>query len=177
MEKQELIGKYKSAIANITILVVALFIAAKIYQVQMQKISLIQKQADEELKKNQLLKNIGERANKLKAYADSINNKDLSSIINTIGELAVVSGVEVTSIRPASEQAEEAKVFTRYPYELKLAADNYHNIGNFIAQLESHKDIFLVESITISPVSGYGSSVPDKINADLRMSTILLNKY
>lgn len=174
MDVEGSINKYKNIIANVVVLAVALFIAVKIYNIQMQKIAVIKGQAETEQKKNKVLKNIDELGNKVKAYTDSINNKDLSSILSTLGELARASGVEITSIRPAGEEDQEA--FIKYPYELRLMADNYHNIGKYIADLESHRDIFLIESVNMASEPGAQSSDLKRINVDLRVSTILLKK-
>jgi Tfp pilus assembly protein PilO len=157
---------------NVSLLVIALIIAFKIYNKQVTNIGLLNQQKNAEMEKNKVLLKLGELGVKVKAYKEYINSKDLSSSINTISELARDSTVEITSIRPAGE--EDHGIYIKYPYDLKVASDSYHNIGNFISKLENHPSVFLVESAGITPGAGQDESQPEKVSVDLRISTIWL---
>ncbi len=174
MNQQEFIEKYKNKIVNALILVVALFIAVKIYNAQMRTVASLQEKKNSEMEKNKVLEDLGVLDKKVRKYTEFINNKDMSSVITILGELAKESSVEIKSIRPVGEETKP--LYDRYPYELKLEADSYHNIGNFIARLESHSYIFLVDSAAILPIERHQENEPDKVTVDLRISTILLKK-
>jgi len=174
MEAIELFTKHKNKLANILVVALALIIAVKIYNQQVKNIGLLNQRKGAELEKNKVLAKLGELGVKIKAYTEYVNSKDLSSIINTISELAKESAVEITSVRPSAE--EDQGVFIKYPYDLKVVSEGYHNIGAFISRLENHPSVFFVESATVNPAGGQDESQPEKINVDLRISTVLLKK-
>jgi len=174
MDTAELLTKYKHRLVNVLLLIIALVIAFRIYNKQVTNIGQLKQQKNAEIEKNKVLVKLGELGEKVKEYTEYINSKDLSSSINTISDMARESAVEITSIRPAGE--EDQGVYIRYPYDLKVTSSSYHNIGNFISKLENHPAIFLVESAAISPAAGQDESQPEKVNVDLRISTIWLKK-
>lgn len=170
MEAEELINKYKNVILNLVVLAVAFYFGLKIYNSQMEKVSAIRKQKEVEINKNDVLKNIGNLEGEIGQYKNFVNSKEVSSLLNTISEVAKQSSVKINSIRPAPE--EQAEMYVRYPFDLRMVSDNYSNIGNFIANLENNQNIFVIESMhmfTENSTTGVTSIV-----ADLRVYTFLL---
>lgn len=170
MEMQEIMEKYKNQLLNAIVILLALFVAFKIYSNQAQNVANIKAQKDNETKKLGIFKEIQESQEKLKIYKDYINQKDLSSVINIVTDIAKQASVDIISVRPAQEDPKE--FYTRYPLNVIVAAENYHNLADFIAKLESDPSIFSVEELRVvtSSLSEDGS---ETLKADLRVSTVL----
>ena len=168
-----LIDKYKNWVVNILICIVAFFIIKAIYTNQTENIARLNKAKEEESRKNEKLADISQLEKKINAFKKTINNKQISSVINTLGNLAKESSVRITSIKPAREQ--DYPLYIKYPFDLTIEADNYHLIGKFMSRLEKHPDVYIVETATLRPETQTqqegGSS---KLIADLKISTILL---
>jgi len=172
MDSQGLFNKYKNIILNCLFIFLGIFISFKIYNSQMQKVNLIIAQKDSEMKKNEILKEISKDEKEFAVYRDFINKKDVSSIIDTVREIAKESSVEITYIKPLPEVVES--LYIRYPFDVSVISNSYHDIGKFIAKLESHPDIFSVVSISMSPQQQIDGD--ERLTADLQISTILLSK-
>lgn len=166
--------QYRDKVVNIIIIIAAVFFAFKIYITQMKTITSLSQAKDVEMKKNELLKGIGEIEQKLNLYYDFVNKKSMTAIIDIIGDIAEKSLVKITSLRPAIE--EEQPLYVKYPFDLRLEADSYHKIAGFISKIESHPDIFLIESAAITPELSQSELQPDKVVVVLRITTILLKR-
>lgn len=174
MEIQATFVQYRNKIVNSLIIIAAVFFAFKIYIAQMKPIASLNQAKDMEIKKNELLKGIGEIEQRLNLYYDFVNKKNVAKLIDIIGDIAEKTLVKITSLRPAAE--EEQSLYVKYPFDLKLECDSYHKIADFISKIESHPDVFLIESAAIIPELSQNELQPDRVMVVLRITTILLKR-
>ena len=163
------INRHKSALLNIVIVLAGLYFAAKIYAVEFKKIKKLTNEKEISLKKNEILKEIGKLEYKLDGYK-SFRKKDKSLAINTIVDLAKKSSVRIITLNPEPESPSD--FFTLAPFILNLEADTYNALGKFISSLESHPDIYIVDSMSIKPraaTEGAGNKM--KLVVTLKVST------
>ncbi|MCX5713468.1 MAG: hypothetical protein NT033_01375 [Candidatus Omnitrophica bacterium] len=165
-----LINRYKSLLFNIFIILAALYFSSKIYKAQTIKFTKLTMDRDSALKKNEALSDIGKLENKLNLYR-SFMTKDVSLAINTLADLAKDSSIHILSVAPDKEQLLAA--YIRFPFNLVLEADNYNALGTFMSKLESHHDIFIVDSAVIKPEIVEVGSKKTKLLVTLRISTVL----
>lgn len=147
MDAYEWISKNKNKIINILFLALSLFVAGKIYGSQLKGRDLLTEKKDRESKKNVILESISGTEKKIEAYRKLLGDKDASGVINAIGNMANQTGVKITSIRPAKQ--EKFPEYVKIPYKLELATQGYHSLGRFLSRLESHADIFMVDTIEL----------------------------
>lgn len=140
----------KEKIFSITILILALLIAAAIYRSQSRHLYLLTIKKDTEIKKNAVLGKIKESEKKIKFYKGLLKEKDASSIVNAINNIAKDSGVQIISIEPQAE--EKQSLYVNYPFILTINADNYHAIGKFISKIESYSNVYFTQAISIRPL-------------------------
>jgi hypothetical protein len=167
MAKEEMKNKYQNALLSLVILVVFGFIAYKIYSMQEKHIVHLKDQTAAELKKNEVLKDIKGQELRLASYRAFLKQKDASSVIETIGTLAKELKVSIISVKPDRELATSA--YTTLPLYFTVEAENYHVLGKFISRLESHPDVYFVQTATIRPVSDN----KHRISMDLKIGTVL----
>jgi len=160
-------SRNKNILANILILLVALFIAFNfIYKKQEKQLADLKAQKELEAKKNAVLENIVKLTEKVDAYKKLFPKKDASVAINTISDIARQQGLKIISIRPPSSE-QQTPDYTKSSFDVSLGASSYHALGKFIARLESYQDVFIVDSISLS------SQEPKKeLNVNLKVSTI-----
>lgn len=170
MESSNLSIKYKNRVINVLILVVATFIAYKVYVGQQQTMKLLTQQKEDETKKNAELLSIGKSEKRFEAYKKYINQKDLASVMDTISNLAITSGVRIASMRPGEEKI--GAVVSEYMVHYTVLAKSYHSLGNFIGHLESHPFILKVNKLDIKPSQDGDSS--DLITVNLEITTVLM---
>ena len=170
----ETVGRYKNAIINIAVIIVALFISYKVYEGQQNNIDAINNKKGVELQKNTIIAEISRSEKKFTGYKQYLDKKDASSVIGTIGALAADSAVEINSIRPNAE--ENLPVYMKYPVFVGLKARDYHTLGKFIAKLESHPDVYIVKSLSVRPAGKGSGNELAKISADLELYTIFVKK-
>ncbi len=165
-----LINRHKSLIFNIFIVLVALYFASKVYTVQSKKIVKLSKERDSSMKKNDALAEIRKLENRLNLYR-SFMAKDVSLVVSTLADLAKQSSIRIVAVSPEPEQ--DTAAYIKYPFSLSLEVDNYNNLGSFMSKLESHHDIFIVDSIVIKPEMAEAGSKKTKLLAAIKMSTVL----
>jgi Tfp pilus assembly protein PilO len=176
MEEQEelslsvLINRHKGLIFNIFIVLAALYFASKIYTVQMKKTKNLGNTRDVTLKTSEALEEIRRLENRLNQYR-SFMNKDVSLVITTIAVIAQEASLRILAVNPEKEQ--DFPAYIRYPFSLTLEADNYKTLGIFMSKLESHHDIFIVDSAVIEPQLLEGGSKRTKLAITLKISTVL----
>lgn len=141
----------KEKILSTAIFIFALLIATSIYISQTKSLRLLNIKRDTQIKKNEVLNEIRQSEKKIKFYSNLLNEKDASSITNTISNIAKESGVQIISIEPGRE--EKQSLFIKYPFILTIHADSYHAIGKFITKIESYSDAYIVETTSIRPLS------------------------
>ncbi len=160
----------KNKVINIVIVLVAVVIAFKIYGKQQVEIANLKSTAELEAKKNGVLAEIGLLEKKLGSLKKTINSKDVSLVMNSVGAIAKDNGVKVVSFKPQSEK--DFPVYTKYSFDLVVSASTYHKIGKFISVLESSPEIYMVESISIINSAVEGENA--KIDVQLMLSTVLM---
>jgi len=173
MNTVNFLNKYKNSVFNVGIVLVAVFVAAKIYGfIESKKIATEETRVMEQ-KKNEVLGEISGLEGRLAMYKNYLNKKDLSASINTIGNIARESSAKIISVKPTPEESYTAYI-GKYPFDLILEVDNYHSLGKFISRLESHPDVYAVEVFSISPQrKKVGEEVESKLIVNVRVSTFL----
>lgn len=169
------LGKYKSNALNVLVICVSLIVAYNIYKNQSKNMQALKEKGELEVKKNEVLGKISQSEKVFNAYKNYLNKKDMSLLINTIGNLAKEANVKILAIKPIME--EKSPVYTRYPFDLTVGATDYHAIGRFISKIESHPDIYFVDRLTMRQKDVTGDA-EQKYNlvADMTVTTIMLNK-
>jgi len=148
MEAQDFIGKYKNKILNVAIIILSLFIASKIYKEQLKGIDSLKEKKNLESKRSEILESISRTEKKNNAYKELLSRKDASNVISTVSNIAKEFNIKIISIRPTQQQKyiEYAKI----PFDLVLNASSFHDLGNFISKIESHRDVYTIDSLGIS---------------------------
>ncbi len=171
MSDTVLTAKIKENGLTAVILIAAVVISWKVYQGKEKEIQAIMSQKAVEEEKNAVLDQIGMREKKLEKLKKDINNKEPTTGMDRIGDLAKSVPVQISKINPLKEIV--SGVYTRYPYELTLSAKDYHQIGKFISLLENSPDTYMVEDLVIhNNVSGD----PNSMSASLMVYTIMINQ-
>lgn len=168
--------KAKNTVLNTVILLIGCFIAFKIYTSQVAVITSLREKKESEIKKNEALQGIGRTKKQLTEYVKFVNNKDIDSILHTIGKIAQESGVEIVSLRPG--KIAERSLFMVYYFNIRLRVNTFHKVGEFISMLESNPDIFTVVSVNMEPDISYTNLSQDKkedmLITDLQIITVLV---
>jgi Tfp pilus assembly protein PilO len=154
----DLFFKGRKRILSIGIILFTLFITLIISRIQTKQIESLHANKDTELKKNEVLNEISRSEKTIKLYKNLLSQKDASSVMNTVSDIARDSNVRLISIKPARE--ENQPLYIKYPFVLVIASDNYHAIGKFISKLESQSGIYFINTISIR--SQEESRTPDK---------------
>ncbi len=147
MDAYEWISRNKNKIINILFLALSLFVAGKIYSGQLKSRNLLVEKKDRESKKNIILEGINDTVKKIEAYRKLLGEKDASGVINTVGNIANQTGIKIISIKPIKQ--ERLPEYVKIPYRLELMTESYHNLGRFLSRLESHADIFMVDTMDL----------------------------
>ena len=148
--KEKLINlflKGRKRVLSIGIIILTLVITLIIYRIQIKKVESLHVNKDTEQKKNEVLNEISRSEKTVKLYKNLLSQKDVSSVMNTISDIARDSNVRLVSIRPGNE--EKQPLYTKYPFILVIGADNYHVIGKFISSIENQSDIYFMDAISI----------------------------
>jgi Tfp pilus assembly protein PilO len=124
-----------------------------------------------QIKKNEMLSKIQEDENTIKDYKEVINNKDVSLLINNINNFAKEENVKIISIEPGAQKIGQA-YYDTYPFEFNVIAKNYHDLGKFIARLESSNDIYMMSRVNINKIN----DVEGKISVALSVDTIMIKE-
>ncbi len=166
MNLTDFTNKYKNLIFNIALVLGAIFIAYNfIYTRQLRDLASLKQEKETEIKKNAALEEVGKLEKRLNAYKNFLVKKDTSLVIGALSDMAKVSGIEISSIRPETEQ--KFPTYAKIPFSLEMSADNYHALGKFISKMESSPDIYTVEDINIK-TQGQG----DKLSVSLKVNKI-----
>jgi Tfp pilus assembly protein PilO len=171
MQPQEFPGAIQKNILNIGVFLVCVFIAHKIFVTQMQQVASIQAETEKAQQKNAVLTEIAQSEKRLKNLRRSINNKDETSIINTLNAIAKDCNVKIVEWKPVPP--EKVLGYVRYPFALNIALDNYHTLGKFMSALESNPFLFTIENISVNNDEA-GHSIY-RLHVNLEVSTILID--
>lgn len=166
--------KHRNKIINIAALVLALYFAFKIYNAQEGRTRMLMEQRQIEIKKNEVLEEIGQLQKKFAEYKKSINNKDVSSVINILNNIARNSSTDIISVRPLQQEG-DFSFYNQYFFDLKVKAKDYHTLGRFMSNLEGDPSILNVDIAKIAPETRpeRGGQFSELI-AELKISTILM---
>lgn len=172
MEIGDIIVQHKSRIINIIILLVALLIAKNIYKSQTRIIDSLRQKKELEIKKNTVLDDISRMERKIDFLKTQFTKKEVSSVIDTVGNIAKEAKIKIVSVRPQPER--DYPVYLKYPIDLVIQVKDYHSLGRFMGTIESIPDIYImVERINIIPIPGASKTQEgEKITVELTLSTI-----
>jgi Tfp pilus assembly protein PilO len=171
MQPDELQGAIQKNIINIAVILVCVIAAYKIFASQMKQVEAIKAETQTAQQKNSILGEIAQSERKLKNLRRSINNKDETAVINTLNTIAKKNGAKIIELKPIPEQ--KILGYTRYPFALNVAVDNYHTLGRFISALESDPFLFTVDNISVNNEQ-IGESRRYSLHVNLEVSTILI---
>ena len=165
------INKNKIIIA--VIIMITLFVAINIFKAGVGNIKSLKEKINAEIRNETLINDIGKTEKIIRTYKEEINKKDISSVINTLGGIANKSGVKIIAVKPS--KSEDFPVFTKHYFDLKCESDSYHSIGKFISNLESHRDIYFINTLSIrrAPISE-SKGQQSKFNVDLTLNTVVI---
>lgn len=173
MENKELLEKNKTKLVNLGIILLALFIAFQLYTAGERQFNSLAQQKNDELKKNKISEDIAVLEKKVAEYKKVFTKKDMGLVMDTISVLAKNNSVKIVSIKPINEE-----VFTDYiksSFLITVNISSYHSLGNFISQIESSRNIFLIGEVTIAPsgtVDQFAENPDINLNVNLKVSTI-----
>jgi len=140
--------KSKVIVVNLIIIIIALFIAIKIYQSQTKEIESWQIQIEEEQTKQKIGKNISKLDNRLQQYRNQYVRKDTAIFMNNISNIAKELGIEIVTLKPAEERA--YKNYTKPEFSFTVRAPNYETLVRFINRLEINSDFYTIEALDLS---------------------------
>jgi len=172
MEKIELFEKNKNKFLNFGVIILALFIAFQIYKSADEQVNSLARQKEEELKKNKAVEEIAGLEKKIDGYKKIFVKEDVGSVIDTISNIAKNSSVKVISIKPGN--GESFPDYIKSVFLITVSTPNYHALGNFISQIESYKDIYMVDEVNIASAENDQAtgSINTDLNVNLKISTI-----
>jgi len=171
VDSGKIVNKIKENLVSLIILVLAVIIAFKVYRGKEAEFLGLKNDKEMENKKNAILNDLSELEKEFAYWNENVNNKELSAVLDKIGDFAKNASVKITKITPQKEIV--VGVYTKYPYDITLSASKYHQIGKFMSILESSPDIYMVENLAINSNT---ASENDSISATLTVFTIMINK-
>jgi len=172
MDKIELFEKNKNKILNFGVILLALFVAFQIYKSDDARLNSLIQQKEDELKKNRALAEIAGLEKKIEGYKKIFVKEDVGSVIDTISNIAKNCSIKIISIKPGN--GETYSDYIKSAFLITVSAPNYHSLGNFISQIESYKDIYMVDEVSIAAAENNQPSenTNTNLNVDLKISTI-----
>jgi len=172
VSSKDSIGQYKNQIANLAVIIFLVIVSINIYKGQSNNIAVFISRSDADAKKNTLLEEIKQSAQRMNSLRDFINNKDVSSALTTLSNIATETGMKISSLRPGA--AVDLPLYVKYPFELTIKAKSYHAIGKFIGQIENNPDIFIIDSLAIT-LQGQASDEGQEgyLGVMVRISTVI----
>lgn len=168
MFSKDTLGKYKSNIANLAVIIIFVVISINVYKNQTKNTASLNERKDTETKKNKVMEEIVQLQKNIDDLTNLVNSKDIYATINNLNNMAREFSVKISAIKPITEQ--DFILYTKYPFELTVEADNYHQIGKFISKIESNPNIYIVESLSMHPQA---DNQPGVVTASLKISTVL----
>jgi Tfp pilus assembly protein PilO len=167
-------SKNKNKLVNGGVIILAVFIAFYLYGLQAQQLVSLRESKNEEIKKSEIIESLNKVEKKISKYKQIFTKKDLGSVIDAMTEIARDSQVQVISVKPGPEERKADYIKTSFFIVVRVA--DYHALGNFISKVENYKDLFMVEEVNISSVSGnqpdMGAEDAPGLDISLRISTI-----
>ncbi|MDD4894426.1 MAG: type 4a pilus biogenesis protein PilO [Candidatus Omnitrophica bacterium] len=144
----DLFSKNKKKILAVgIIIIITMIISSALHKSQNRKIEMLSTRKEAELKKSDILREIGQSEKAIKLYKNTFTKKDPSSITNTLAGLAKDSDVTLVSIKPGNE--ENQPFYTKTSFNMLITANSYHALGKFISKIENEPDIYFIDEIKI----------------------------
>lgn len=166
MINYDLIDKYKNKIISFGVIILALFIAFRLYESTNKEVSSLMQEQSNELKKNKIVADISDLEKKVNLYKKVFDKKDLASIVGVISGFARDTSIKIVSIKPFSEETLDN--YVKSTFLITLNAPSFHSVGSFVSKIENYKDIYMVGGISIkSMVSDYSEA---RANVDLSVN-------
>lgn len=169
----DLFPKGRKNVLSIGIIIFTLIFPLIIYRTQTQQIESLRVNKDMELKKNDVLSEISRLEKTIKLYKNLLSKKDVSSVMNTISNIARDSNVILISIKPESE--ENQPLYIRSPFILVIGTDSFHAIGKFISMIENHPDVYSVDAISIKSQEEIQTPDRELIQASKPTTKLIVN--
>ncbi len=170
MDKMQL-DNIRGKIFNILIIGLALIIANNTYKTQSRRILALKQQKEVELKKQVVLEDINRSYSKISAVRALINKKEISTVVNSLADIAKECYIQIDSLKPGNE--EQFTEYSVFPFELSVNADNFHHLGKFISKLESSSDFYIVRKLDFH-LTGRFSTGQNKLTTNLVIATVLI---
>jgi len=175
MQAAEAFGKYKNKILNVGVIILAIFLAYKIYDMQNKELKTVAEEEAKEIKKNKVLESISQVEKKTEAYKKFFSKKELGEMVELLSIISKDSpGVQVLSVKSAGAESKHSG-YLKIPFEVSVKVANYHALGEFVNKLENYKDFYLVEDVLINSgnFEGNASDFMDRpITVKIKVSTV-----
>ena len=149
MDVVTLLNKHKNKVVNIIIIIVALVITSKIYEQQIKQAQKLKQEINAEIIINAELAKISGLEGKINAYKKLLVNNDPNAAINVISAIAKELGIKIQGIKPLD--AQNNPDYTKFLFQLSINVSSYHALGKFISNVENSADVYIVESLKITP--------------------------
>lgn len=167
----DLFSKNKDKIINVGVILVALVAALYLFNMQNQQMVSLEESKNEEMKKSEVIESLGRVEKRIETYKKVFTGKDLGSVIDAMTDIAKDTKVNVISVKPGIEQRQPD--YVKSSFLIVIRAADYHALGNFISKLENYKDLFLVEELNITSLSGQQDKKSDQgLDISLKISTV-----
>lgn len=167
MAQFEQLSKYRNAVINIAIIIVALVIASGIYKSNVAVNNSLKVKISEEEKKSIEMEKISGMKRKISAYKRLLTFRETNMVMNDIVGIAKSSGVKVLSIKPAQQEA--VSDYIKNNFDVSVEAFGYEDLARFINMLEASENVYMVDNITIDKKGGQDNS---GLIANLRISSV-----
>ncbi|MFA5096196.1 MAG: hypothetical protein WC478_02530 [Candidatus Omnitrophota bacterium] len=164
----EQLEKYRNAIINASVVILSLVIAYNIYKTHLVTALSLKAQISEEKKKNSELEKINLMERKISSYKRLLVKRDASAIMNDISEMAREADIKVISIKPS--QGEAGADYLKDNFDVMVNAPHYNAVGKFVYLVESHNNLYMVDSLDINNKAETG---PAGLTVNLRISSVV----
>jgi hypothetical protein len=165
-------SKNKNKLINAGVIILAVFIALYLYNMQNQQLASLEESKEEERRKSEVIESLNRVEKRINSYKQTFTRKDLGSVIDAMTDIAKDTRAKVISVKPGAEQKQSDYIKTSFLIVVRVP--DYHALGSFISKVENYKDLFLVEDVNITTITG---SQPDKksgrdLDISLKISTV-----
>jgi Tfp pilus assembly protein PilO len=141
-----LLSNRKTAV-NLIVIILALVISSNIYSRQSRISTVVKNKVDLETKRNDLMSQLEKTEKKILSYRDTLQEKDISLVINKISHIAHDSGLKILMIKPEKERDSGSHLLLYA--NLTVLAESYHKIGEFVSKLETSPELYKIDYIKI----------------------------
>jgi len=164
----------KNLIVNWVVVAIMALIIVWTYRFQMKNYASLQLQKENEIKKNAVIETISGLEKKMFAYKKLLFRKEINSLVNTINSIAGQDKIKIESMQPLPEQ--DKQYYTQLLINLGIKFGSYHELGNFVRDLEKSPDIFNIDVIDITSEESaetQGANSGKELSATLKISTYI----